>query len=125
MRAILLSIKPEYVEKILAGSKIYEYRKRLAKTQSTTILIYSTSPVMKIVAKAEILGTICASPSALWEKTKGSGGITRRKYREYFYGCKTAYAYELGKICRFDPPKTLSDYNLVLAPQSFVYVELE
>lgn len=125
MIAILLSIKPEYVEKILAGTKKYEYRKRLAKTKSSTILIYSTSPVMRVVAKAEIIGTICAAPSTLWEKTKVNAGISRRKYREYFHGCKTAYAYELGQIQIFDIPKSLSEYNISLAPQSFAYIEYE
>jgi len=125
LRAILLSIKPEYVEKILDGTKTYEYRKRLAKLESSTILIYSTSPIMKIVAKAEIVNTICAAPSTLWEKTKENGGISRKKYREYFHGCKTAYAYELGKIITFELPKNLSVYNISLAPQSFAYVELD
>ena len=125
MKAILLSIKPEYVERILAGTKKYEYRKRLARTESSILLIYSTSPVMKVVAKVEILGTISAAPSTLWEKTKNSAGISRKKYREYFHGCKTAYAYELGQIEKFDPPKNLSEYGITLAPQSFVYVDIE
>lgn len=125
MKAILLSIKPEYVEKILDGTKKYEYRKRLAKAESSTILIYSTSPVMKVVAKAEIIGTICAAPSTLWEKTKGNAGISRKKYREYFHGCKRAYAYELGQVQVFDVPKNLSDFNISLAPQSYAYVDLE
>lgn len=125
MKAILLSIKPEYVERILSGQKKFEYRKRLAKTESSIILIYSTSPVMKIVAKAEVVSTICEAPSTLWEKTKTQAGISRNKYREYFHGCKTAYAYQLGQILIFDTPKSLSDYNISLAPQSFAYVELE
>ncbi len=125
MMAILLSIKPEYVEKILSGTKKYEYRKRLAKIKTSTILIYSTSPVMKVVAKAEIIDTISAAPSTLWEKTKENAGISRKKYREYFHGCKTAYAYELGQIIIFDTPKNLSEYNVALAPQSFTYIELE
>lgn len=79
---------------------------------------------MKVVAKAEITGTICAAPSTLWEKTKGNAGISRKKYREYFHGCKRAYAYELGQIQVFDVPKSLSDFNISLAPQSFAYVEL-
>lgn len=124
MKAILLSIKPEYVKNILDGKKKYEYRKRLAKTKSSTMLIYSTSPVMRVVAKAEIIGTICAAPSTLWEKTKENAGISRKKYREYFKGCKTAYAYQLGEIQIFDIPQKLSDFNILLAPQSFTYVEL-
>lgn len=125
MKAILLSIKPEYVNKILAGSKKYEYRKRLAKTGSSKILIYSTSPVMKVVATAEVISTMCAAPSVLWEKTKDNAGISRKKYREYFHGCQKAYAYELGQVQIFDVPKKLSDFNILLAPQSFVYVELD
>ena len=125
MKAILLSIKREYVEKILGGQKKYEYRKRLAKTESSIILIYSTSPIMKVVAKVEVVDTICAAPSTLWEKTKRNAGISRRKYREYFHGCKKAYAYQLGEIQIFDIPKSLSEFNISLAPQSFAYVELE
>ena len=98
MKAILLSIKPEYVERILAGTKKYEYRKRLARNKSSILLVYSTSPIMKIVARVEIRGTISAAPSTLWEQTKSNAGISRKKYREYFHGCKTAYAYELGKV---------------------------
>ena len=125
MKAILLSIKPEYVDRILAGTKKYEYRKRLARSDSSVLLVYSTSPIMKVVAKVEILGTICAAPSTLWEQTKSNAGIRRKKYREYFHGCKTAYAYELGKVEIFDPPRDLLDYNITLAPQSFSYVDIE
>ena len=125
MKAILLSIKPEYVERILAGTKKYEYRKRLARNKSSILLVYSTSPIMKIVARVEIRGTISAAPSTLWEQTKSNAGIIRKKYREYFHGCKTAYAYELGKVERFNPPHDLSDYNIMIAPQSFSYVDIE
>ena len=125
MKAILLSIKPEYVERILAGTKKYEYRKRLARNKSSILLVYSTSPIMKIVARVEIRGTISAAPYTLWEQTKSNAGISRKKYREYFHGCKTAYAYELGKVERFNPPHDLSDYNIMIAPQSFSYVDIE
>ena len=125
MKAILLSIKPEYVDRILAGTKKYEYRKRLARSDSSVLLVYSTSPVMKVVAKVEILGTICAAPSTLWEQTKSNAGISRKKYREYFHGCKTAYAYKLGKVEIFEPPRDLLDYNNTVAKQSFSYVDIE
>lgn len=123
--AILISIKPEYVEKILAGTKKFEYRKRLAKGDINCLFIYSTYPIMKVVAKVEIVGTLSASPSALWEKTKAVAGISRKKYREYFHGCPVAHAYELGTIEIFTPAKELQDFNISLAPQSFVYLNTE
>lgn len=123
MKTILLSIKPEYANKILDGTKKYEYRKRIARNLTGTLLIYSTAPEMKIVAEVEILNSLSAAPSVLWEQTKNDAGISRKKYRSYFHGCKKAYAYELGDVEIFDPPRNLSEYNVAVPPQSFVYVD--
>ena len=65
MKALLLPIKPEYVERILQGTKKYEYRKRLAKENVSVIYIYITAPSMKIVASVQIVGRLSASPTAL------------------------------------------------------------
>ena len=123
MKALLLSIKPEYVDRILVGTKKYEYRKRLAKESFDKIYIYSTSPVMKVVGAVEVLGRLERSPSALWEETKTKAGISRAKYREYFKNCKKAYAYQLGEVTVFDVPLDLNDLGISAAPQSFVYIE--
>ena len=125
MESILLSINPEYVERIFAGSKKYEFRKRLANRTVDKILMYSTAPIMKVVGEAEVVKTISSSPSALWEYTKKFAGISRDKYRKYFKGCKVAYAYQLGKVVQYDPPKELSEFNIDLPPQSFIYLSVE
>lgn len=124
MKALLLSIKPEYVEKILQGEKKFEYRKRLAKEDVSYIYVYSTAPSMKVVASVHIEGHLSDSPTALWEKTKAAAGISRAKFRDYFRGCKTAYAYKLGKVEVFESPKNLSDFGVAVAPQSFVYIKI-
>jgi Uncharacterized conserved protein len=123
LNTILLPIRPEYVRKILAGSKKYEFRKRQAKSKIDYILIYSTNPIMKVVASAEVVDVLNGAPSTLWEMTKSVAGISRQKYREYFRGSKIAYAYKLGAIQVFDPPKTLQDFDISAIPQSFVYVK--
>lgn len=125
MESILLSINPEYVERILAGSKKYEFRKRLANRTVDKILMYSTAPIMKVVGEVEVVKTISSSPSALWEYTKKFAGISRDKYRKYFKGCKVAYAYQLGKAIQYDPPKELSEFSIELPPQSFIYLSGE
>ena len=122
MESILLSINPEYVERIFAGSKKYEFRKRLANKTVGKILMYSTAPIMKVVGEVQIVETISASPTALWECTKKFAGISRDKYRKYFKGCKVAYAYRLGQVIRYDPPKELSEFNISFPPQSFIYL---
>ena len=125
MKAILLSINPQYVEKILHGEKKYEYRKRLAREDIKTIYIYSTFPDMKVVASVQVLDHLSGSPTALWEKTKRYSGISRDKYRKYFHGCKQAYAYELGEVKIFNSPMELAEFGLSVAPQSFVYIDVE
>ena len=121
MSKILLSIKPEYVERILDGTKQYEFRKRLAK-DVTKIVIYSTSPVKKVVAEVEVIGTIECAEQKLWNLTHEYAGIDKKKFHEYFCDCKNACAYVLGNVKKFERPKSLEAYGLSLAPQSFIYI---
>lgn len=76
MSKILFSIKPEYVKDILSGRKKYEYRKIKPKNRVDAIIIYSSAPVMKIVAEVEVEEIIEENTDEIWEKTKnGSGRI--------------------------------------------------
>lgn len=121
-RKILISINPEHVENILKGIKKYEYRKVAAKEDISSIIIYETSPVKRIVAEAEIVDVIMCSPEELWNKTKEDSGISKQFFDKYFKGREYAYAYKLGEVKVFDKPKTLIEYGIKFAPQSFVYV---
>ena len=51
---ILISINPEHVANIINGTKKYEYRKIAAKQDVSSIIIYETTPIKRIVAEAEI-----------------------------------------------------------------------
>lgn len=122
MSTILLSIKPEYANKILSGTKKYEFRKHLAQGDINKIIIYATSPEMKIIGEVEVLGTLSMKKTPLWEKTKSEAGISREKYREYFRDSNIANAYVLGKAIKYDEYKSLNDFGISQAPQSFVYI---
>lgn len=123
MSTILLSIKPEYVSRILEGSKRFEFRRSVAKRKVDRILIYSTAPVKKVVALVEMTGVLQDSPRRLWQQTHASAGISRAEFMDYFAGRTVAYAYQLGTLRRFKEPRTLAEYGIVSAPQSFVYIE--
>ena len=123
MSKILLSIKPEYADKIFAGTKKYEYRKRIASSSVDTIVLYSTFPVRRILGEITVTRTICASPSAIWDQTKDGAGICREKFRKYFKGSKKAYAYCIGTVNIYDSPVSLEAFGLSRGPQSFVYLE--
>lgn len=122
MSKVLLSIKPEYVQRILTGEKKFEFRKRLANKPVDTIVIYATSPVMKIVGEVKVKGVHEKAPSVLWEQTKKNAGITRKKYRDYFFGCKKAFAYELEEVKKYTKEFNLEEIGIHQAPQSFVYI---
>lgn len=47
MSKILLSIKPEFADKIMSGKKKFEYRTHVPSRPINSIVIYSTFPVGK------------------------------------------------------------------------------
>lgn len=119
---LLMSIKPKYVEKILLGEKRYEFRKRFDKRKCDLMLIYSSYPVMKIVAMAEITNRITELKVILWPTVQNQAGITFDEYRAYFNGGSIARAYELGKVTAFKEPLALAEVGVKTAPQSFSYI---
>ena len=121
-KKIIISINPEHVENILNGTKKYEYRKIAAKKDVSSIIIYETTPIKRIVAEAEIIEVLMFEPEILWDKTKDASGISKEFFDDYFQNREIAYAYKLGKIKVYKQPKTLCDYGIKAAPQSFVYV---
>lgn len=122
MCRILLPINPEYVDKILAQTKRFEYRKNRCKSNVDTIVIYSTFPVMRIVAAVEVVGVIEDTPRNVWKQTKDFSGISKEFFDSYFKGKQKAVAYKLGKVKKYKKPLTLGDFGLKSAPQSFVYL---
>ncbi len=123
MATILLSIKPEYTVRIFNHTKQYEFRKRIPQKPITRVIVYSSDPEQRVVGEFEVLETIKMKPSPLWETTKKVAGITRAKYREYFHGCNVAYAFKIGKTVLYETPKTLKEYGICSAPQSFYYLD--
>lgn len=124
MCRILMPINPEYVDEILAGRKKYEYRKIKAKRNNIDkMIIYSTSPIMKVVAEVDIKEILEEDPEKLWEMTKNESGITKDFYNKYYKNKNTAIAYKLGKIRIYDKPKNLYDIGINYVPQSFVYLD--
>lgn len=123
MKKIIISINPEHVDNIINGTKKYEYRTKAAKKDINKLIIYETTPIKKVVAEAEIIEVLALEPNVLWEETKEFSGITKNFFKDYFKNRKVAYAYKLGKIKVYDEPKSLAEFGLKTAPQSFVYAK--
>lgn len=122
MCKMLLSIKPQHVEKILNGNKKFEFRKVRCRADVDKIVIYATSPVMQIVGEVDIIEIIQDEVNTVWEITSVHAGISRQLYNEYYQGKYQAVAYKLGKVKKYRRPLQLSDFGISFAPQSFVYI---
>ncbi len=56
------------------------------------------------------------------QSTHEFAGIDKDRFHEYFCDCKNACAYVLGSVVKYETPKSLDEYGLSLAPQSFIYI---
>ena len=123
MCKMLLSINTQHVDNIFRGVKKYEYRKVKCRSSVESILIYSTFPIMQVVGEARIEAVLEDTPLAIWEQTKQYSGINAKFFRSYYKGKKVAIAYKLMDVREYDEPRTLEEYGVSFAPQSFVYVD--
>lgn len=119
---VLMSIKPQYVEKIFSGEKTYELRRKIFRKDVRTIVVYSSSPIMKIIGEIDIEEIISDTPHHLFEKFKAHIGINQNDYFKYFSNTDVAYAIKISHIRKYVIPKKLNDLGIKRAPQSYVYL---
>jgi len=127
-RDVVLSIKPEYSNKILDGSKTVELRRRFPASPplGTIAYIYSTSPVQALVGQAEIGGVVRAPVSKLWKQFGRDAQIARADFDNYFAGVSEGFALKLRSVAEFTRPLRLTELRDRFGfepPQSFVYAK--
>lgn len=126
-KTILVSIKPEYVERILAGEKTVELRRRSPQrvADGGTMLIYETTPRRAIVASCEVVAVETLPLSTLWRRYRDVSGISRQAFNEYYDGCETGVVLKLGEVRsakrQLGLDRMRSTYELT-PPQSFAYI---
>lgn len=125
-RVALFSIKPQYAEAILKGTKKVEFRRTTLAPDVSHIVIYATTPVQKVIGTFEVDGVDRARPSTLWDTYGGVGGIDRSDYMDYFEGSDSAYAIRVRAPRTWTQPLALADLSPGLrAPQSYQYLRDE
>lgn len=122
---VLLSIKPEFAEKILNGEKKYEFRKTRFRNPGLvdTVFLYASSPVKRIVGWFSLSDVIEGRPEVLWNRFEAQSGISERdRFMEYFSDSDTGYALEIEDSVEFEPPVNPSEYiEEFRPPVSFQY----
>lgn len=89
---ILLSVRSPHVERLLAGTKTVELRRRpLNVAAGTTVLLYASGERREIVGSF-VAGTVeSGSPTALWTRFGKASGLTRREFTGYLAGVDVGY----------------------------------
>ena len=126
-KATLISIKPEFMEKILSNSKTIELRKSAPKVvDGSIIVLYSSSPVKAIVGYCICDGIIKASPKELWQEYNQEFGIDAKRYFEDFSAKEEAVGIRVKNVVRFPQPISLELLRCIFPkfwpPQSYRYL---
>lgn len=127
-RDVVLSIKPAYTEKILAGQKTIELRRRfpVAAPYGVLAYIYSSSPVKAMVGTAWIRDVLKLPVEQIWTEFKTKASIERMSFDEYFEGLDYGYALVFDEIKSFNRPLPLHELREKFGfepPQSFLYAK--
>lgn len=121
---VLLSIKPEFAEKIFDGTKRFEFRRRIYKREAVkSIIVYASAPISMVIGEFEIETVLHDNLNSLWDSTNEFAGISEEYYREYFTGKESGYAIEVKKVRKYSVPLGIRESFGIAPPQSFAYVD--
>jgi predicted transcriptional regulator/DNA-binding XRE family transcriptional regulator len=127
-RDVVLSIRPEYSHKIIAGKKTVELRRRfpLSAPRGTVAYIYSTSPDQAMVGRAEIAGVSKLPVAEIWKRYSKHALIDRSDFDSYFEGLTEGFALKFENAKPLPRHLELSELRNRFGfepPQSFLYAK--
>jgi predicted transcriptional regulator len=121
---IILSIKPEFANKIFEGEKKFEFRRSIFKNKNVSkVIVYASSPISKVIGEFEIGEILFKDLNTLWKETKDFSGITEDYFYDYFVGKENGFALEVKRVIRYKKELCIKESFGKTPPQSFVYYE--
>ncbi len=126
--ALLVSIRPRFVERIFAGTKTVELRRVRPRIKAgDLVVIYASGNQKALVGAFQVGDLIAASPATIWRHYGSRTGVTKRECNTYFSGLMTGYAIEVARTWQLASPVQLetlrSQSGGFHAPQSYRYLD--
>jgi predicted transcriptional regulator len=120
-----LPIKPVYANRLMDGTKHFEFRRKPISADVTHIVVYASSPYKRILGLVAVTAIETGSVESVWRKTRLNAGIKKSDYMTYFEGAEVAYAIAIDPaqtIClqKHIAPSEIEEGFVI--PQSFRYV---
>jgi len=125
---LILSVQPEYAEKIMLGKKTVEVRRKFSKSwEGVRFNLYASSPRKCLMGEAKIERVIESSPEIIWEHFSTQVACSKQEFDNYTYGADKVYALVLNDIKPYMYPIHLTQIEHLLrknlnAPQSYSVV---
>jgi predicted transcriptional regulator/GNAT superfamily N-acetyltransferase len=102
---ILMSIRAQYVDMILAGEKSIEVRRRFSEEHKGSIaLLYATKPVGQVLGDALIADVISDYPQKIWKEFHHQIGASKEEYDSYCAGDEKVNAIFLSHVSKYPHP---------------------
>ena len=122
---VLISIKPEYANQILKGTKRVEFRKSCFGSHVKRVFIYSSYPVKRIVGYFSVEGVEKLTPKMLWDKYHQFGGIDESAFFRYYGEKDEGTAIIINEVFPYRYGLSLRDVfgNNYTAPQNYRYID--
>ena len=119
----LLSIHPLYVQAILSGAKLVEFRRRPFARPLSHVIIYATTPVKRVVAICTVRRVTYDSPTRLWARYRSVAGIDENAFFRYMGDRDSGVGIEFDRVEKLAAPVRLASLSRGMRPpQSFVYL---
>ena len=127
-RGMLISIKPEFAEKIFNGEKSIELRKATPSVEpGDVVIVYCTLPVKAVIGYCRVEKIIKMTPQQLWIEHQSRLGIDEKRFQEYYKNVGVAVGISLKEICRLDDDISLDTikekFPRFSPPQTFRYYD--
>ncbi|MEO8735491.1 MAG: ASCH domain-containing protein [Edaphobacter sp.] len=107
---IIISVQPKFVERILAGEKVAELRRRVPRIQpGCKVWIYTTAPDAVISVCVTVDHIVTASPDKLWKSHRKTLGVSIEEFEEYFKESQTGCAIFFAKVEGLNPGVALAE----------------
>lgn len=122
---LLMSVKPNFAEKVLDGSKSIEIRKQFSnKWTNHEVVLYATKPLGSLVGKAQVGSVTRGQPEHIWSCFEGKIGCSKSEFDAYVGSSKEIAAIQLKNVCSYDQPVRLDKISNLLGevfrpPQSY------
>lgn len=127
--ALFLSIHLVHLNRILAGTKNLELRRKRPNMEiGCSVLLYSPSPTKALFGIATVSGITSATPSELWRSSRTETALKRNEFDEYLEGVSMAHAIHLKNVRTLKTPMSLDRLRANLPgfnpPQGYLYLQI-